>query len=59
MQTKLKGKHFITTQDWSVQELKTLFEMAKQLKLEFAAGRFANWGKLMMRIIALRSYCFK
>jgi ornithine carbamoyltransferase len=29
MQTKLKGKHFITTQDWSVQELKTLFEMAK------------------------------
>lgn len=40
MQTKLKGKHFITTQDWSVQELKTLFEMAKQLKLEFAAGRF-------------------
>lgn len=40
MQTKLKGKHFITTQDWSVQELKTLFEMAKQLKLEFAVGRF-------------------
>lgn len=40
MQTKLTGKHFITTQDWSVQELKTLFEMAKQLKLEFAAGRF-------------------
>lgn len=40
MHTKLKGKHFITTQDWSVQELKTLFEMAKQLKLEFATGRF-------------------
>ena len=40
MQTKLKGKHFITTQDWSVQELKTLFKMTKQLKLEFAAGRF-------------------
>jgi len=40
MHTKLKGKHFITTQDWSVQELKTLFEMAKQLKLEFAVGRF-------------------
>ncbi len=40
MQTKLKGKHFITTQDWSVQELKTLLEMAKQLKLEYAAGRF-------------------
>ena len=40
MHTKLKGKHFITTQDWSVQELKTLFEMTKQLKLEFAAGKF-------------------
>jgi ornithine carbamoyltransferase len=40
MHTKLKGKHFITTQDWSVQELKTLFEIAKQLKLEFAVGRF-------------------
>lgn len=40
MQTRLKGKHFITTQDWSVQQLKTLFEMAKQLKLEFAAGKF-------------------
>jgi ornithine carbamoyltransferase len=40
MQTKLKGRHFITTQDWSVQELKTLFDLAKQLKLEFAAGRY-------------------
>ncbi len=40
MHTKLKGKHFITTQEWSVQELKTLFEMAKQLKLEFAGGKF-------------------
>jgi len=34
MQTKLKGKHFITTQDWSVQELKTIFELAKQYKLD-------------------------
>ena len=40
MQTKLKGKHFVTTQDWTIQELRTLFEMAKQLKLEFAAGKF-------------------
>lgn len=39
MNTKLKGKHFITTQDWSVQELKTIFELAKILKLEFAAGK--------------------
>lgn len=40
MQTKLKGKHFITTQDWSVQELNTLFELAKQLKIETAKGQF-------------------
>ncbi len=40
MNTKLKSKHFISTQDWSVQELETIFELAKELKLEFAAGRF-------------------
>ncbi len=40
MHTKLKGKHFISTQDWSVQELNTLFELAKQLKVEFAKGQF-------------------
>ncbi len=43
MQTKLKGKHFITTQDWTVQELKSIFELAKQLKLEYATGRFNRW----------------
>jgi ornithine carbamoyltransferase len=42
MNTKIKGKHFITTQDWSIQELKTLFELAKQLKLETAQGKFNN-----------------
>ena len=40
MQTKLKGKHFITTQDWTVQEINTLFELAKQLKIETAKGQF-------------------
>ena len=40
MHTKLKGKHFITTQDWSVQELNTLFELAKQLKVEVAKGQY-------------------
>ena len=40
MNTQLNGKHFITTQDWSVEELKTVFEQAKQLKVEFAARRF-------------------
>lgn len=36
----MKGKHFITTQDWSVQELNTLFALAKQLKMEYAQGNF-------------------
>ncbi len=40
MLTKLKGKHFITTQDWSVQELNTLFELATRLKIEYAKGQF-------------------
>jgi len=40
MLTKMKGKHFITTQDWSVQELNTLFELARQLKVEYAKGQF-------------------
>ncbi len=40
METKLKGKHFITTQDWSVQELQTIFQLAKQLKVEYATGKF-------------------
>ncbi len=43
METKLRGKHFITTQDWSVQELETVFELARHLKMERAAGRFTNW----------------
>jgi N-acetylornithine carbamoyltransferase len=43
MQTHLRGKHFITEQDWSVQELRSVFELAKQLKLEYATGRFNHW----------------
>jgi hypothetical protein len=34
MPTHLKGKHFITTQEWSVPELQTVFELARQLKRE-------------------------
>jgi N-acetylornithine carbamoyltransferase len=34
----LKGRHFITTQDWSVDELETLFSLASMLKAERAAG---------------------
>jgi ornithine carbamoyltransferase len=43
MESKLKGKHFITTQDWSMQELETIFELARQLKVEYATGRFNRW----------------
>ncbi len=43
METNLKGKHFITTQDWSVQELQTIFSLARQLKLEYATGQFNHW----------------
>ena len=45
MQTKLKGKHFISTQDWTVQELETIFELAGQLKREYAAGTFHDYLK--------------
>ena len=38
MQTKLKGKHFISTQDWTGEELKTVVEYAQQLKLARVAG---------------------
>lgn len=39
MQTKLKGKHFITTQDWTVDELETVLALAAELKLAKATGR--------------------
>lgn len=32
MKNKLKGKHFITTQDWSVDELEKIFALAAKLK---------------------------
>lgn len=39
MQTKLKGKDFITTQDWTVEELRTIIALAEELKLAKAVGR--------------------
>ena len=42
MNTELKGKHFITTQDWKVSELETLFALAKKLKAESSAGHYNN-----------------
>ena len=39
MQTKLKGKHFITTQEWTTDELETVFALARELKLAKATGK--------------------
>ena len=39
MQTTLKGKDFITTQEWSVEELETVLQLAGELKLAKATGR--------------------
>lgn len=38
MQTKLKGRDLITTQEWSLDELETVFEVAFHLKREHAMG---------------------
>ena len=38
MVTQLKGKHFLTTDDWTKQELDTVFETAFDLKRKFALG---------------------
>ncbi len=39
MDTRLKGRHFITEQDWSVEELETLFTLAADLKSAKKEGR--------------------
>ncbi|MEN8162848.1 MAG: ornithine carbamoyltransferase [Acidobacteriota bacterium] len=39
MQTKLKGRDFISTQDWTVEEIETLIALAEELKLAKATGR--------------------
>ncbi len=39
MEAKLKGRHFITTQDWTLEELETLFALAADLKAARAEGR--------------------
>jgi N-acetylornithine carbamoyltransferase len=38
MKTLFRGKHFITDQEWDVEELETVFEVAKYLKTKFALG---------------------
>ncbi|MDQ4078315.1 MAG: ornithine carbamoyltransferase [Chloroflexota bacterium] len=39
MQTHLRGKDMITTQEWTKSELDTIFEVAKELKLARAIGK--------------------
>jgi len=39
MSAELKGRHFITTQDWTVEELETLLALAADLKAARAEGR--------------------
>jgi N-acetylornithine carbamoyltransferase len=38
MTSELKGKDFITTQDWTVEELNQIFDLAAELKARRAAG---------------------
>lgn len=38
MHSLFRGKHFITTQDWTVDELNFLFDVAADLKRKFALG---------------------
>jgi ornithine carbamoyltransferase len=38
MKTTLLGKSFITTEDWSVEELTSMLDMADDLKRRFACG---------------------
>ncbi|NTW43377.1 MAG: ornithine carbamoyltransferase, partial [Anaerolineaceae bacterium] len=38
MQTRLFGKDFITTEDWTVDELTSMMDLAGDLKRRFAIG---------------------
>lgn len=39
MKTNLKGKHFITDQEWTKEELDTALDLAFELKMRFALGQ--------------------
>lgn len=39
MKTTLKGKHFLCEQDWTVEELETLFKVAEELKMRYLLGQ--------------------
>ncbi|POZ91227.1 ornithine carbamoyltransferase [Petrotoga halophila] len=42
MNTLFRGKDFISTQDWSREELETVFEVSKELKKRFAMGEVTD-----------------
>ena len=46
MKTELRGKDFITTQDWSKEELTTVLDVADKLKAEYATDQWAHFGAL-------------
>lgn len=46
MQTNLRGKDMITTQEWAKDELTTVLDVADQLKAEFASGRWDHYDTL-------------
>jgi len=39
MHSLLRGKHFITDQEWTKEELTTVFDLADELKRDFSIGR--------------------
>jgi len=49
MQTNLRGKDMITTQEWSTDELRSVLDVADRLKAEFASDRWSHYGALAGR----------
>lgn len=45
MQTGMKGKHFLREQDWTNEELETLFEVTKELKMRYLLDLPTDWLK--------------
>jgi N-acetylornithine carbamoyltransferase len=45
MQTGMKGKHFLREQDWTNEELETLFEVTKELKTRYTLDLPTDWLK--------------
>ncbi|HRV99668.1 MAG TPA: ornithine carbamoyltransferase, partial [Aminobacteriaceae bacterium] len=43
MQTLFRGKHFITLQEWTKEEVDTLLDVSYDLKKDFAMDRPTNY----------------